>query len=64
LVTSSQAQIPHGEPRGSSGHGTQAVLGVVDVTVHNWAVFYVRDADVSRMKFLFYFSTVMAFAMR
>jgi sulfur relay (sulfurtransferase) DsrF/TusC family protein len=47
-VTFIHAQIPHGKVRGSSGHGTQAVLGAVDVTIHNWAVFYVRDVNVSR----------------
>jgi hypothetical protein len=37
---------------GGSGHGhTQAVLGVRQKVVHNWAVFYVSAQDVSRDEF-------------
>jgi hypothetical protein len=31
------------------GHGAQAVLGAVEVAVHNWAVFYGREGNVSRV---------------
>jgi hypothetical protein len=36
---------------GGHGHSTEAKLGIFQLTVHNWAVFYARDRFMSRGKF-------------